>query len=118
MPWGLIIMLGDQTLFHMTRTTRVIISVVAGIGLQALLSAFCMVASRDFTHEGPDTPIAIFLSHAVLWPLQLLSWLNLAPAPQSGYMNIAYFLFAYCLPMVVYGILTHALLRSKKVSVA
>ncbi|HWN95766.1 MAG TPA: hypothetical protein VNT99_12085 [Methylomirabilota bacterium] len=102
----------------MTRTTRIVISVVAGIGVQALLSAFCVAASRDFTHEGPDTPIAILLAHAILWPGQLLRWLHLAPAPQSGYMNFAYFLFAYCLPMVVYGILTRALLRSQKVSVA
>ena len=98
-----------RTRLVMNNATRWIISLAIGAAIEGVLFGFCIITSRDFTHEGPDTSLSVFFGFASMWAGYLFRFMAL---PQDSAITHAFvFLVMFGLPTLIYGLLAHALLR-------
>ena len=93
----------------MNNATRWLISFAIGAAIEGALFGLCILMSRDFTHEGPDTSLSGFFGFASMWAGYLLRFVAL---PQdSAVTHLIVFFVMFGLPTLIYALLTHALLR-------
>lgn len=98
----------------MNSAKRWILSLMIGAVIEGVLFGLCILTSRDFTHEGPDSSPSVFFGFASMWGGYLLRFVAL---PQdSAIADTFVFLVMFGLPTLIYGFLAYAVLRQTQLS--
>ena len=91
----------------MNNATRWIISFAIGAAIEGALFVLCILTSRDFTHEGPDTSLSVFFGFASMWAGYLFRFVAL---PQdSAVTHVVVFVVMFGLPTLIYCLLIPSL---------